>query len=356
MGLLPAFPDVCHRVVDAIDEGAGFDRIAEIAALDGPLLTTLVHRANAAAYGSKRIESSEAALSDIGTADTRKLLLGRAMGQIVRRVQQEGFSNREFFLHSATVGHIAQLMSVDPDDPAEQGGHALPTSYPYSFPQIVHEIQRRQWQQGSRGAERVVVGELTHAALGAALLENWRIFPGHAASTCGHHHIDADSPAPTALVSLAKCLAKGFHPFPEQARLPQPQREQFLGLSELDTSEHQVNPLGKAFQALQSVFDKQRDVLRLDSEERDTERYHAHTTAALIQQAQETVRQDDRQYLGLLLHQNPEFVSLAARCAVPPEDLVALGLLLQRPIAAFVAGLLRLTTFVDPIVRRAMAA
>ena len=164
------------------------------------------------------------------------------------------------------------------------GKVALARSYPDAFPQIVHEIQRRQWQQGSRGAERVVVGERTHAALGAALLENWRIFPGHAASTCGHHQIDADTPAPTALVSLANCLAKGFHPFPAHARLPQPQREQFLGLTELDTSEHQVNPLVKAFQALQSVFDKQRDALRLDSEERDTERYRPQTTAALIQQ------------------------------------------------------------------------
>ena len=56
------------------------------------------------------------------------------------------------------------------------------------------------------------------------------------------------------------------------------------------------------------------------------------------------------------MHQNPEFVSVAARCTVPPEDLVALGLLLQRTTAAFVADLLRLTTSTDPIVRRAMVA
>ena len=397
MGLLPAFPDVCHRVTEAIDEGAGFERVAEIAALDGPLLTTLVHRANAAAYGSKRIESAVAALSTIGTAETKKLLLGRAMGQIVRRLQQAGFSNRDFFLHSATVGFVAQLLSCNPDDSVEVGAMpaglppyvadlmrtfglwqplacppgydafaagmlhdigkvALASSYPDAFPQIVHEIQRRQWQQGSRGAERVVTGELNHAALGAALLENWKIFPGHIASTCRHHHVDAVSPAQTVLVSLANCLAKGIHPFPSQARLPQPQREQFLGLSEVDTSAYQQNPLVAACQTLTNAFETQRRTVRLDAGERDTEHYHPGTITVLVEQARDTVRADDRQYLGLLLNQNPEFVAVATRCGVAPEDLVALGLLLQRPITSFVADLLRLTTSADPIVRRAMAA
>lgn len=397
--LLPSFPEVCQRVVEAIDEGAGFERIAEVAALDGPLLTTLVHRANAAAYGSRRIDSVLTAVATIGTAETRKLLMGRALGQMVRRVQKAGFSNRDFFLHSASVGFIAHLLSVDPDDGSNEGGVALPTDlpayvvdvlrsfglwkqlncppghdafaagmlhdigkvalaaiFPDAFPQITHEIQRRQWQQGSRGAERVVTGTLTHAALGAELLENWGIFPQHGAAVADHHHVDSSSPATTVLISLANCLAKALHPFPSRARLPQPERGQFLGLHEVDESEFQANPLLASYQNLQEAFERQRHELSLSDMERESERYEPASVTGLIELARRTVGEDDRQYLGLLLNQNPEFVAVAVACAMPAEDLVALNLLLQAPIRAFVADLLRLTAAADPLVRRAMVA
>jgi FixJ family two-component response regulator/HD-like signal output (HDOD) protein len=396
--LLPAFPDICQRVADAIDAGAGFEHIAEIASLDGPLLTTLVHRSNAAAYGSRRIESATAALAAIGTAEMRKLLLGRAMAQIVRRVQQAGFSNRDFFLHSATVGFIAQLLSVDPDDRSDASGNVLPaglppyvadllrsfglwkhlacppghdaftagmlhdigkvalvSGYPDAFPQIIHELQQRQWLQGSRGAERVVTGDLSHSGLGAALLENWGVFPQHVTAICDHHQISADTPGPTALIALANCLAKGVHPFPLHARMPQPERQQFLGLPGLDTYEY-ANPLLAAQQELQGAFDRQRSETELgDDVVLDSERYRPETATALMELARQTVRADDRQYLSTLLNQNPEFISVAARCGAPGDDLLALSLLLQEPIRMFVADLLRLTTSADPIVRRAMA-
>lgn len=403
-GLMPSFPEVCQRAIDAIDSGASFDAVGAIVALDGPLLATLVHRANAAAYGAQRVESAETALSVIGTAEAKKLLLSRAMGQIVRRVQQAGFSNRDFFLHSATVGFLAQLLSHNPgrdgsgrDDtdaaralpaglptfvvdllhtfrlwetlpwPAGRdafaagvlhdiGKVALAACYPDAYPLIVHEIQRRLWHGGSCDAEAAATGNLTHGPVGGALLESWDIFPDHRDSTTHHHHIDAKSPTPTALIALANCLAQGMHPFPAQARVPQPQREEFLGIADWDDFEQQANPLLDGFQRLCADFDGRRRALAITTDERETGRYRRATLARLAETARQTVLDDGRQYLGALLHQSPELLGAAARADAEPAELLALGLLLHQPTADFVAELFGLTTAVDPIVRRALAA
>lgn len=80
------------------------------------------------------------------------------------------------------------------------------------------------------------------------------------------------------------------------------------------------------------------------------------TVGRLVDLAREVVCSDERAYLGLLLRQAPEFLAAARRCGSSPEDLLALGLLLHRPVDAFVSELLGLVTAADPIVRRGLAA
>ena len=69
-------------------------------------------------YGARnRIETVPTALSMIGMDETRKIIVGRAMAELMRKVDQAGFDRRGFFLHSVSVGYLVQLLSLNMETP-----------------------------------------------------------------------------------------------------------------------------------------------------------------------------------------------------------------------------------------------
>ncbi len=119
MDLLPGFPHVCQQVLQAIDEGARYTELAKIIQPDGGLQSSIIRTSNLARYSARqRIETLESALSMIGMEETRKIIMGTAMSELTQKVQQAGFDVRHFFIHSASVGYMAQILNLNVDEPS----------------------------------------------------------------------------------------------------------------------------------------------------------------------------------------------------------------------------------------------
>ena len=119
MDLLPGFPHVCQQVLQAIDEGARYTELAKIIQPDGGLQSSIIRTSNLARYSARqRIETLESALSMIGMEETRKIIMGTAMSELTQKVQQAGFDVRQFFIHSSSVGYMAQILNLNVDEPS----------------------------------------------------------------------------------------------------------------------------------------------------------------------------------------------------------------------------------------------
>ena len=118
MDLLPGFPHVARKAITAIDADKSHTAVARIVQPDGPLTATIVRTANLARYGARqRIETLPNALAMIGMEETRQILTGRAMNELVRKVDQSGFVAKDFFAHSVSTGYMAQLLQLNVESP-----------------------------------------------------------------------------------------------------------------------------------------------------------------------------------------------------------------------------------------------
>ena len=391
MELLPGFPHVCQQVLQAIDEGARYAELAKIIQPDGGLQSSIIRTSNLARYSARqRIETLESALSMIGMEETRKIIMGTAMSELTQKVQQAGFDVRHFFIHSASVGYLAQILNLNVDNPSpkeqeiiqslkfppyileilrhfelwkvtEVGatfdsftcgvmhdvGKLLNTIiYKDIFPLVLYETERTKWQGGLLANEHAVVGDFQHPVTGGALLEQWKIFPDLVEPIRHHHHIQTDTEAEAALIALANCLTKGFSPFPRSINIPLQYRETHL--KPIGDEELLTNPLPGHFQEIADAFEKNSEELSLSEKERKSGDYSAASVEALVATALETSEQDSQTYVDALVEQNPELLPLAERYGLPPERLVAITLLLKNVIVDLVNGLFQSTRAKKP--------
>ncbi len=313
--LLPAYPHVCKQVLRVIDEGASYEKIGDTIRLDGALHASIIHTANLARYGNQqRVERVATALSVIGTQETRKIIVGRAMGDLIKRVQQSGFNNRDFFMHSCGTAYLAQLLSLNLESPSVEEksilhGLRLPSHvtailshfriwerfalkpgfdpfgagilhdvgkitntvcFPDAYALILNEIERREWKSPLVDCEAAIVGDMQHAQVGAAILKRWEVFPDLATAIRDHHHMAESSSAETALIALSNCLVKGIYPFPTRIDLSTEARQETLGLNGETQRGRLDNPVPGAYKALHGKFDKKRAKLDMSKEEMES--------------------------------------------------------------------------------------
>ncbi len=189
----------------------------------------------------------------IGMQETRKILTSKAMSDLTRKVDQAGFVTKDFFSHSVSVGHMAQILSLNLDAPSDKEkeilkGLDLPpfiidtvrrfkywslfdldekfdaftagilhdvgkilntVCYKDTYPLILYEIERSKWQVRLLDCEVSVVGNLQHPVTSGALLERWEVFPHLVEPIRGHHRVEEYSLPETVLVALSNCLVKG---------------------------------------------------------------------------------------------------------------------------------------------------
>ena len=339
---------------------------------------------NLAKYGARqRIESLTNALSMIGAEETKKIVMGRAMSDMMKCVDHAGFNTRDFFFHSTSVGYLAQLLSLNLESPTPREkeiiqslrvpnyvdaalkrsrlwerfslsegldtftagilhdvGKVLNTvCYEGIFPLILHEYETSQWQGGLITSEVSVVGDFQHPVTAGALLERWEIFPDLVEPIRGHHRITGDSLHASVLLGVANCLAKGMAPFPRAIAIPEDYRKQHLKPVADDALLD--NPLLAAYHQVSEAFGAVVDALKLSAEERDSGEYAPEHVQALLTGASEVVDGSEAcgEYCDALVGQNPEFLILAEWLETSTEELVGLGLLLQNFVSELVNGL-----------------
>lgn len=384
MDVLPGFPHVCRKAIQAIDEGKSHTVVARIVNPDGPLTATIVRIANLARYGARqRIETLPNALAMIGMEETRKILTGRAMNELVRKVDQAGFSAKDFFAHSASTGYMAQLLSLNLEQPSEKEreilrsldlppfvldvlqrfrawtlfarmahdfdaftagilhdvGKVLNTvCYKDTYPLVLYEIERSKWQTRLLECEMSVVGDLQHPVTSGALLERWEVFPTLIDPIRSHHRIEADSPPETALLGLANCMVKGMFPFPRLISIPEEYRS--IHLYPVSDEYPLGNPLPELFRRHGLWFEQAYDELELQKDELETGRYRPESVDGLIAIARDAVDKDPRSYNDALIAQNPELMDIVEWTKVPADEWLALSLLLRHTITEMVNRLL----------------
>jgi len=382
--MLPGFPHICRQVIDAIDGGKRFADVATIIQPDGALQASILRTANLAKYGSRqRIEALPNALSMIGAEETKKIAMGRAMSDMMKRVDQAGFSTRDFFFHSTSVGYLAQLLSLNLEAPNPREREILkslrvpnfvnaalvrsrlwerfdlPDSfdaftagilhdvgkvlntvcYEGLFPLVLHEYETSQWQGSLIASEIAVVGDFQHPVTGGALLERWEIFPDLIEPIREHHAIGADSPHGAVLVALANSLAKSCAPFPRAIAIPDEYRKQHLkpvadeGL--LD------NPLVAAYRQVSDAYEAATATVELSPDERDSGEYAPEHVQALLVAGAEVAEGSDAcgPFCEALVAQNPEFLVLAEWLETTSEELIRLTALVQGYVSELVNGL-----------------
>ena len=209
MDILPGFPHVCRKAIQAIDADKSHTTVAKIIEPDGALQASIIRTSNLARYGARqRIETLRNALAMIGMQETRK-------------VDQAGFVTKDFFAHSVSVGYMAQILSLNLDEPSQKEceiiksldlppfiidtlrhfkywslfdldpefdsftagilhdvGKILNTvCYKDTYPLILYEIERSKWCNRLLECETAVVGDLQHPLTSGTLLSRWEVFP-----------------------------------------------------------------------------------------------------------------------------------------------------------------------------------
>lgn len=386
--LLPGFPHVARKAIAAIDADKSHTVVARVVEPDGPLTATLVRTANLARYGARqRIETLPNALAMIGMQETRQILTGQAMSELVRKVDQAGFLAKEFFAHSVSTGFMAQLLQLNVDSPTPRQREVLKSlnlppfvldvlrrfgayqkfrsvhgafdpftagilhdvgkvlntvCYRDTYPLVLYEIERSKWQTRLLDCERAVVGDLQHPVTSGALLESWEVFPRLVEPIRQHHHINENSTAETVLVSLANCLVKGMYPFPRVISIPEEYRS--VHLYPASDEFPLTNPLPDLFKKHVTWYDQAYGELELTSQEEETGQYSDRSVDALVDIARDSVEQSPRAYAEALSAQNPELMDLVEWTDVSAGDWLAFSLLLRHTITEAVNRLLASTS------------
>ena len=373
--LLPGFPHVCKRVIEAIDAQKRYPEVAAIVEADGALQASMIRTANLARYGSRqRIETLTNALSMIGMEECKKIVLGNAMNDLVNKVDAAGFDTKAFYLHSATVGFLAQLLNLDMDNPSSSEreilqGLRLPSfveaalkhhrlwkkfnrsahfepftagvlhdmgkivntvCYSDLLPMILYEVERTQWKGSLVASEASVVGGFQHPMTGAALLERWELFPALVEPIRTHHTIGPESRPQAVLLGLANCLSKSTHPFPAAIAIDDDYRKSNLRPAEDETI--LVNPLIARAESLARLYAEARTAIGATPQEVDSGQYTQEHVEALIATSRRVVDEHAEVsgvYLDLLVDQNPEILDIVTWLDTPVEELLALELLLR---------------------------
>ena len=384
--MLPGFPHICRQVIEAIDQGKRYAQVGEIIQPDGALQASIIRTSNLARYGARqRIETLGSALSMVGMEETKRIVMGRAMSDLMKKVDQSGFDTRDFFCHSTSVGYLSQLLCLNVASPSPRdreilkslklpnyveaalktyrcwelfdgispefdaftagilhdAGKILNTvCYGDIFPMVLYEYERSEWKTSLLQCEVGVVGDFQHPVTGGAVLERWEVFPSLIEPIRQHHRVATGADPEPALLALANCLSKGLFPFPRTISIDEEYRKAHL--NPLEDKALLDNPLPSRYQQLTAPFEDAKAELSFSAEELDSGQYEPEHVEALLALAPRVIDEDagtTSEYVDALIGQNPEFLDLLEWTGRPAEEFLALSLLLKDFVSEMVNGL-----------------
>ncbi len=220
-GTLISFPDVLLRVNDMVnDPKSTAGDIAKLISQDPGLTVRLLKIANSPLYGSSRqIETVARAVTLLGTAQIRDLVLATSTGEMFAKVTNEVIFIDDFWQHSIFCGlaakSLANASGKVASDFAFVAGllhdvgqlvlfHEQPGQMRVALDMVADPRNAMEMYQ----AEQAVFG-FDHMQLGGALLRVWHL-PERLQECVEFHHMPGAAkkyPVEVALVHIANSLA-----------------------------------------------------------------------------------------------------------------------------------------------------
>lgn len=222
LGELPSLPSVYHRVREAMDDPDGsLEAVARIIETDPALTARMLRVANSALYGlPTRVDSVLRALTVIGTAETRNLILATSIISVFQDLPLGAVSMRSFWEHSIACGIAARAIARRTGVPEPEhyylagllhdiGRLPLFILEPHAMSSILLAHRDRKghlWE-----LEQPLFGA-THARIGSALLEGWSIPALYASAAALHHDAPDDQswPAEAAVIHIADLIVNSL--------------------------------------------------------------------------------------------------------------------------------------------------
>jgi HD-like signal output (HDOD) protein len=216
---LPPFsPVMNHLIASLADDDVSFAKLAGVIERDTVLSGNVLRLVNSALYGRRgTVSSVRAAVSILGLAKLRNLLLGLSVAQMWAKVKTPaGWSMARFNDHAVATGLLAdgivQKTRVDYPEGAFVAGllHDLGRlMIAISLPAEFEQISKMREEEGRRLEEcEMEVLEVTHSELSAAALVRWNL-PAQIQKAVLYHHQPQHDPARHAGAALPLSRALG---------------------------------------------------------------------------------------------------------------------------------------------------
>jgi len=199
---LPTLPEIALRVQQLIysaeSDAGGLARLVE---QDPALSAKVLQMANSGFYGSaNRISSVSTAITRLGFNEIGHLVIAATVVKALSRNSSRCLDYRQFWRHAITAAHMADIAAqISGVRNGTVDRHALYLSgllhdigillYDQFFSEEFQEIldYAAAHEMSYLEAERAVAPKDNHAALGAALLEIWKMTPAVTNGVRFHH-------------------------------------------------------------------------------------------------------------------------------------------------------------------------
>ena len=202
----PLLPDTVRRAMNlGQDRRASFDQLASVVQTDPAFAAQLLRLANSPLFGGlQSVGTLSAALSRVGIAGLRELLLAASVNEILVVPGDPGLSAR-LQRRGLAVAVCAQTIAEEVDLQSEEAftaGILHDVGLPLAFG-LIHVYRRQLPTQLVSSPElQRVLAEQVHTTLGEQLGRAWRL-PTAVVEVLGQHH-DPESPAGDR--SLVRCV------------------------------------------------------------------------------------------------------------------------------------------------------
>ncbi len=216
---IPPFPKVAMRVLALLkDPEVEAEQLAEIIQYDPSITANVLKMCNAAYFGlPRKVGSLDEALVVLGNATLKDLVIAGSSAKFLRGQAGAGYKleQGEMWKHSVAVGIMAKILAknikgVDSGSAFtcgllhDIGKKFLSSFVSDEFGPITRKVEEEQCS--FTAAEKACLG-ITHADLGAMILERWE-FPREEVEAVRHHH-DPDALEQGELTALT-ALANGL--------------------------------------------------------------------------------------------------------------------------------------------------
>ncbi|MCP3687357.1 MAG: HDOD domain-containing protein [Gammaproteobacteria bacterium] len=255
---LPTLPEIYTRVSSQLeDDNSSIDEIGKNIANDPAISYKILTMVNSAFFGlPNKISTIEQAISLLGRARVKQVLIGALLGDIFKGLESKSFSLKDFWQHSIRTAIIAQHLAqdseyIDDTDIIFTSGLLHDVGrliLAVQLPDVLPEIEQYALDTGlSIVQSEVEIIGTNHAEIGGALMQKWAFPDLIWVCVINHHYSDYTGAFyfPAHLIYLANQLA--------QYELPADIDETLQALTSIPNWHAENTPVDTVFAACQKA-------------------------------------------------------------------------------------------------------